>query len=92
MILCSCSGLTKAAIKSAAEALTVANPSRPVTPGRVFLALGARPQCGSCVELIRATLRDLGFALTCPEPLATVAETRIDGAPLPDEEEWWAPV
>lgn len=73
MILCSCNLLTKANIETAAAALVAADPTRPVTPGRVFLALGVRPQCGSCLELIRGMLRDLGLPVTCPEPLATEA-------------------
>jgi bacterioferritin-associated ferredoxin len=70
MILCSCNVLTKTAILAAAEALVAADPLRPVTPGRVFRVLGVRPNCGSCVDLIRAMLRDFGLPMTCPEPLA----------------------
>lgn len=70
MILCSCNILTKANILAAAEALVVADPMRPVTPGRVFRALGVRPNCGSCLDLVRAMLRDFGLPMTCPEPLS----------------------
>ena len=74
MIICSCNVLTSAGIRAAAEKLRDEEPTRPVTPGRVFLALGARPQCGSCVELVRQSLREWGFPLTCPEPLSTIAD------------------
>lgn len=70
MILCSCNVLTKAAILAAAESLVAAEPMRPVTPGRIFRVLGVRPNCGSCLDLIRAMLRDFGLPMTCPEPLA----------------------
>lgn len=73
MIICSCNVLSSAAIRAAAEKLREEDPARPVTPGRVFLALGARPQCGSCIELVRKSLREWGFPLTCPEPLASIA-------------------
>ncbi|MGD9738859.1 MAG: bacterioferritin-associated ferredoxin [Bauldia sp.] len=73
MILCSCNLLTKASLLQAADYLVTADPTRPVTAGRAFLACGKRPQCGSCVEMIRAMLRDVGMPVTCPEPLASVA-------------------
>jgi len=74
MIICSCNVLSSAAIRAAAERLRDEDPTRPVTPGRVFLALGARPQCGSCIELVRKSLREWGFPLTCPEPLSSIAD------------------
>jgi bacterioferritin-associated ferredoxin len=70
MILCSCTLLTRAAILAAAQSLVAADPMRAVTPGRIFRVLGVRPNCGSCVDVIRALLRDSGMPMTCPEPLA----------------------
>ncbi len=77
MILCSCNVLTRARLEAASEALVAADPERPVTLGRVFLSLAARPQCGGCVDLIRELLRDLGLNVTCPEPLAGAADARL---------------
>ena len=74
MILCSCNVLSSADLRAAAESLHKADESRPVTPRLVFRALGARPQCGSCIELLRRTLQDWGFPATCPEPLVSIAE------------------
>ena len=74
MIFCSCNVLTKARILAAAEELSRAEPARPLTPGRIFRALGARPQCGTCFSLIRQAIADAGLKFTCPEPLATDAE------------------
>jgi bacterioferritin-associated ferredoxin len=74
MIICSCNVLTKARIVAAAELLAREDPFRPVTPGRLFRALGARPQCGTCFSLVRRLVADAGIAFTCPEPLASVAE------------------
>jgi len=74
VIVCSCAVLTKARVLTAAEALARELPYRPVTAGRVFRALGARPQCGICYGPIRAIIAAAGLAFTCPEPLATEAE------------------
>jgi bacterioferritin-associated ferredoxin len=74
MINCSCNVLTKARILAAARELAALEPDRPITPGRLFRALGARPRCGTCFSLIRTMIAEAGLTFTCPEPLATVAE------------------
>jgi bacterioferritin-associated ferredoxin len=74
MIVCSCNVLTKARIIAVATELAAADPDRPLTPGRLFRAMGARPQCGTCFPLIRSIIASAGIALTCPEPLASEAE------------------
>jgi len=74
MILCSCNVLTKARILAAAEMLAREDPYRPITPGRLFRALGARPQCGTCFAPVRRVIADAGLVFTCPEPLATDSE------------------
>ena len=73
MIVCSCNVLTKARVAATAQALSQ-EPGRPVTAGRIFRALGARPQCGGCLTLIRQIAADAGATVTCPEPLAMVSE------------------
>jgi bacterioferritin-associated ferredoxin len=80
MIVCSCSVLTKARVLATAERLQREDPYRPVTAGRIFRALGARPQCGTCFSLIRAIVAEAGVTFTCPEPLASEA----DEMPLPE--------
>ena len=74
MIVCSCNVLTRARIRAAAEELAAADPTRPITPGRLFRAMGARPNCGTCFPVIRAIIAEAGLIFTCPEPLASVAE------------------
>ena len=74
MIVCSCSVLTKARIIATAEALAAEAVDRPITPGRLFRALGTQPQCGTCFSLIRTMVAEAGLMLTCPEPLASQAE------------------
>ena len=89
MILCSCNLLSSADLRSVAEALRKAEPALPVTQGRVFQAMGVRPQCGGCVELVRSTLRDWGFPATCPEPLASIADRgSASGDQAPTKDEW----
>lgn len=85
MIVCSCSVLTNANITATAQMLARAEPGRPVTPGRIFRALGARPQCGTCFSLIRQIVADAGIAFTCPEPLAGEAGDAAEMAAGEDE-------
>ena len=78
MIVCSCNVLTKANILATAEKLAAQDPFRPITPGRLFRSLGARPNCGTCFSVIRTIISDAGLTFTCPEPLASVAEAAED--------------
>lgn len=78
MIICSCNVITKARILAAAAALANELPDQPVTPGRIFRVLGARPQCGTCFAMVRRIVADAGITFTCPEPLATVAEVVVE--------------
>ena len=83
MIVCSCNVLTRGRILAAALELAAAEPSRPITPGRLFKALGARPNCGTCFATIRTIVAEAGFAFACPEPLASAAELPDSVAPRP---------
>lgn len=78
MIVCSCNVLAKSRILAAAQMLAAEDPFRPITPGRLFKALGARPNCGTCFATIRRVIADAGLTFTCPEPLASVAEAAED--------------
>jgi bacterioferritin-associated ferredoxin len=82
MIICSCNVITKARIAAAADQVARDYPGQPVTPGRIFRVLGARPQCGTCFALIRRIVADAGLSFTCPEPLATVAERDVTAAEI----------
>lgn len=74
MIVCSCSVLTRARILAAAQALAAEDQSRPIIPGRLFKALGSRPQCATCFPVIRSIVAGAGLSFTCPEPLASAAD------------------
>lgn len=78
MIVCSCNVLTRTRIRETAERLAAVDPARPITPGRLFRALGAKPNCGTCFSTIRSIVADAGLTFTCPEPLASVAESAED--------------
>ena len=82
MIVCSCAVITKARILAAAEVLAREQPYRPVTAGRVFRALAAKPQCGICYGPIRTIIAEAGLAFTCPEPLASEAEDQPASATI----------
>lgn len=49
-ILCSCAGITRTDVKAAIADIQAAGAGARITPGRVYKALGKRPQCGSCFE------------------------------------------
>jgi bacterioferritin-associated ferredoxin len=78
MIVCSCNVLNKARIVATARELAAEDPFRPLTPGRLFRRLGARPNFGTCFSTIRTIIAEAGLAFTCPEPLASVAEAAED--------------
>ena len=65
MIVCSCAVITKARILAAAEVLAREQPYRPVTAGRVFRALAAKPQCGICYGPIRTIIASRGSFALC---------------------------
>jgi bacterioferritin-associated ferredoxin len=86
MIVCSCTVLTATRILATAEALAAADRTRPVTPRRLFKALGTKPQCGICFTLMRAIVAEAGISFTCPEPLASQAEAEPEVRELRIEE------
>lgn len=58
MILCSCAGITDREVRAAVAWMRASDPDTVVTPGKVYRALGRRPDCGGCVSLFVATMRD----------------------------------
>jgi bacterioferritin-associated ferredoxin len=80
MIVCSCNTLTKAVILETAARLALETPGRPLTPARVYRALGMKAQCTICFALVRKLLAESGAIITCPEPLGSGAEDNEDVA------------
>jgi bacterioferritin-associated ferredoxin len=57
MIVCSCAVITSEDIHRAIAWMRAADPDTIITPGKVYRALGKRPDCGGCVPLFVATMR-----------------------------------
>ncbi len=50
MIVCSCNYIRDRDIHEAVDSLTVADPTRVLTPVKVYKSIGIRPNCGSCLS------------------------------------------
>lgn len=57
MIVCSCAVITSEEIHRAIAWMRAADPDTIITPGKVYRALGKRPDCGGCITLFVATMR-----------------------------------
>lgn len=80
MIVCSCNVLTKRNILDVAERLAMEQPGRPITPARIYRALGTKAQCTLCFALVRKLIAESGLLVTCPEPLGSGSEDEYDPA------------
>jgi bacterioferritin-associated ferredoxin len=58
MIVCSCAVISSEDIHRAIAWMRAASPDTLITPGKVYRALGKRPDCGGCIALFIATMRD----------------------------------
>lgn len=83
MIVCSCQRIRDADIHAAIDWMRAADPATVITPGRIYHALGKRPDCGGCMKLFLATMRANGN-LGVP---AVRRELRQGGGPRSAEEE-----
>lgn len=80
MIVCSCSGITDAEIEAAVGWMRAADPDTIITPGKIYHALGKRPDCGSCMPLFLATMRDhASFPVAADEVPAVLRGLRLPG-------------
>lgn len=57
MIICSCARISDKDIKSAIVWMRASDPQTVVTPGKLYRALGKRPDCGGCMRLLVASMR-----------------------------------
>ena len=57
MIVCSCAVISSDDIHRTIAWMRAASPDTIITPGKVYRALGKRPDCGGCVALFVATMR-----------------------------------
>lgn len=58
MIVCQCSNISDHDIRAAVDWMRAADSDTVITPGRVYHALGKRPDCGGCMSLFLATMRN----------------------------------
>lgn len=77
MIVCSCAVITSEEIHRAIAWMRAADPDTIITPGKVYRALGKRPDCGGCITLFVATMRlDDNTAVPLDPPKELPAELR----------------
>ena len=57
MIICSCQRISDQDITSAIDWMRKSDPSTIITPGKIYHALGKKPDCGGCMHLFVATMR-----------------------------------
>jgi|TARA_B000000460_G_scaffold91957_1_gene64353 bacterioferritin-associated ferredoxin len=57
MIVCHCTQITDHQIRAAIDWMRAADPQTIITPGKVYHALGQRPDCGGCMKLFLDTMR-----------------------------------
>lgn len=60
MIVCHCNAISDDDIRAAVDWMRAADPLTVITPGKVYRALGKRPDCGGCLPLFVATMEDCG--------------------------------
>lgn len=57
MIVCSCARVSDADIHQAIEWMRDSDPYTIITPGKIYRALGKRPECGGCIRLFVDNMR-----------------------------------
>lgn len=57
MIVCSCMRISDTDIHEAIDWMRAADPQTLITPGKIYRALGKRPDCGGCIRLFVDTMR-----------------------------------
>lgn len=57
MIVCSCQTISDTDIHFAINWMRSSDPETIITPGKVYRALGKKPECGGCMKLFVSTMR-----------------------------------
>ena len=82
MIVCSCAVITSDDISRAIAWMRAAAPDTIITPGKVYRALGKRPECGCCISLFVARMRmddNTAVPVDFPEELRGLRATNEGG-------------
>lgn len=56
MIICQCMNISDKEINAAIDWMRAADPDTVITPGKIYHALGKRPDCGGCLRSFIATM------------------------------------
>jgi bacterioferritin-associated ferredoxin len=56
MMICHCNGISDREIHAAVDWMRASDATAIITPGKVYRALGKRPDCGGCLPLFLATM------------------------------------
>lgn len=56
MIVCHCNSISDRDILSAIDWMRASDAQTIITPGKVYRALGKKPDCGGCLELFIGTM------------------------------------
>jgi bacterioferritin-associated ferredoxin len=57
MMICHCMAITDGDIHRAMDWMRASDPDTLITPGKIYRALGKRPDCGGCLPLFVDTMR-----------------------------------
>ena len=80
MILCSCQSITDTDVHAAIDWMRASDPATIITPGKIYHALGKAADCGSCMPLFLATMRQNGN-LEVPMHLRSLRARARQGGP-----------
>lgn len=76
MIVCSCMRISDTDIHEAIDWMRAADPQTVITPGKIYRALGKRPDCGGCIRLFVETMRK-DDNLAVPAELRSLRKRRV---------------
>jgi bacterioferritin-associated ferredoxin len=60
MFVCHCTSITDHEIRAAVDWMRAADPDTVITPGKIYRALGKRPECGGCLPNFIEVMADSG--------------------------------
>lgn len=71
MIICQCNSITDRDIHAAIDWMRASDPDTIITPGKIYHALGKKPDCGGCLDLFIGTM-EKSDNLGVPEVVANL--------------------
>ncbi len=77
MIVCHCQRISDRDINAAIDWMRASDETAIITPGKIYHALGKKPDCGGCMKLFVASMRS-NSNLEVPAELRGLRKTGID--------------